>query len=45
MSFQRAIIYEGGFDRLARAYTSVQSEVLACLVWLRLHHHRLWIPT
>jgi hypothetical protein len=45
MSFHRAIIYDGGSDRLARAFATVQSEVLLCLVWLRPHHDRLWIPT
>jgi hypothetical protein len=44
MSFHRAIIYDGGSDRLARAFATVQSELL-CLVWLRPHHDRLWIPT
>jgi DNA-binding GntR family transcriptional regulator len=40
MSFHRAIIDGAGSDRLARAYGTVQSEVLLCLVWLRPHYER-----
>ena len=36
--FHRAIIDAAGSERLARAYSSVQSEVLLCLVWLRPHY-------
>jgi DNA-binding GntR family transcriptional regulator len=40
MRFHRAIIDASGSDRLARAYSTVQSEVLLCLVWLRPHYER-----
>jgi DNA-binding GntR family transcriptional regulator len=40
MRFHRAIIDASGSERLARAYTTVQSEVLLCLVWLRPHYDR-----
>jgi DNA-binding GntR family transcriptional regulator len=40
MNFHRAIIDAAGSDRLARAYATVQSEVLLCLVWLRPHYDR-----
>jgi DNA-binding GntR family transcriptional regulator len=40
MSFHRAIIDAAGSPRLARAYSSVQSEILLCLVQLRPHYHR-----
>jgi DNA-binding GntR family transcriptional regulator len=40
MRFHRAIIDGAGSERLARAYATVQSEVLLCLVWLRPHYDR-----
>jgi DNA-binding GntR family transcriptional regulator len=40
MRFHRAIIDAAGSERLARAYATVQSEVLLCLVWLRPHYDR-----
>jgi DNA-binding GntR family transcriptional regulator len=40
MSFHRAIIDAAGSARLARAYSSVQSEILLCLVQLRPYYHR-----
>jgi DNA-binding GntR family transcriptional regulator len=40
MNFHRAMIDAAGSDRLARAYATVQSEVLLCLVWLRPHYDR-----
>ena len=40
MSFHRAIIDATGRERLARAYSSVQSEILLCLVQLRAHYQR-----
>ena len=40
MRFHRSIIDASGSERLARAYSSVQSEVLLCLVWLRPHYDR-----
>jgi DNA-binding GntR family transcriptional regulator len=40
MRFHRAIIDASGSERLARAYSTVQSEVLLCLVWLRPHYER-----
>jgi DNA-binding GntR family transcriptional regulator len=40
MSFHRAIIDAAGSPRLARAYSSVQSEILLCLVQLRPYYHR-----
>ena len=40
MRFHRAIIDGADSDRLARAYSTVQSEVLLCLVWLRPHYDR-----
>jgi DNA-binding GntR family transcriptional regulator len=40
MRFHRAIIDACGSERLARAYSTVQSEVLLCLVWLRPHYDR-----
>ena len=39
-SFHRAIIDATGSQRLARAYSSVQSEVLLCLAQLRPHYQR-----
>ncbi len=40
MRFHRAIIDAAGSPRLERAYASVQSEILLCLVQLRPHYHR-----
>jgi len=40
MRFHRAIIDAAGSPRLIRAYASVQSEILLCLVQLRPHYHR-----
>jgi len=40
MRFHRAIIDAAGSPRLVRAYSSVQSEILLCLVQLRPHYHR-----
>jgi DNA-binding GntR family transcriptional regulator len=40
MRFHRALIDDAGSERLARAYSTVQSEVLLCLVWLRPHYDR-----
>ncbi|MGH2986497.1 MAG: GntR family transcriptional regulator [Solirubrobacterales bacterium] len=40
MRFHRAIIDASGSKRLVRAYATVQSEVLLCLVWLRPHYDR-----
>jgi DNA-binding GntR family transcriptional regulator len=40
MRFHRAIIDAAGSERLARAYSSVQSEILLCLVQLRPYYHR-----
>jgi DNA-binding GntR family transcriptional regulator len=40
MRFHRALIDAAGSERLVRAYASVQSEVLLCLVWLRPHYDR-----
>lgn len=40
MRFHRAMIDACGSERLARSYSSVQSEVLMCLVWLRPHYDR-----
>ena len=40
MRFHRAIIDAAGSPRLARAYSSVQSEILLCLVQLRPYYHR-----
>jgi DNA-binding GntR family transcriptional regulator len=40
MSFHRSIIDAAGSPRLARAYSSVQSEILLCLVQLRPYYHR-----
>jgi DNA-binding GntR family transcriptional regulator len=40
MRFHRAIIDASGSERLVRAYSTVQSEVLLCLVWLRPHYDR-----
>ena len=40
MRFHRSIIDASGSERLARAYSTVQSEVLLCLVWLRPHYER-----
>ena len=40
MRFHRAIIDAAGSPRLARAYSSVQSEILLCLVQLRPHYQR-----
>jgi DNA-binding GntR family transcriptional regulator len=40
MRFHRAIIDASGSERLIRAYATVHSEVLLCLVWLRPHYDR-----
>jgi len=40
MRFHRAIIDAAGSARLARSYSSVQSEILLCLVQLRPHYER-----
>ena len=40
MRFHQAIIDASGSARLVRAYSSVQSEILLCLVKLRPHYHR-----
>jgi DNA-binding GntR family transcriptional regulator len=40
MRFHRAIIDAAGSPRLVRAYSSVQSEILLCLVQLRPHYQR-----
>ena len=40
MRFHRAIIDAAGSERLARAYSSVASEILLCLVQLRPHYER-----
>ena len=40
MRFHRAIIDAAGSPRLIRAYSSVQSEILLCLVQLRPYYHR-----
>ena len=40
MRFHRSIIDAAGSERLARAYSSVQSEILLCLVQLRPHYER-----
>jgi DNA-binding GntR family transcriptional regulator len=40
MRFHQAIIDATGSQRLARAYSSVQSEILLCLVQLRPYYHR-----
>jgi DNA-binding GntR family transcriptional regulator len=40
MRFHRAIIDAAGSERLARSYSTVQSEILLCLVWLRPHYER-----
>jgi DNA-binding GntR family transcriptional regulator len=40
MRFHQAIIDASGSTRLVRAYSSVQSEILLCLVKLRPHYHR-----
>jgi DNA-binding GntR family transcriptional regulator len=40
MRFHRAIIDAAGSPRLVRAYASVQSEILLCLVQLRPYYHR-----
>jgi DNA-binding GntR family transcriptional regulator len=40
MNFHRAIIDAAGSERLMRAYSSVQSEILLCLVQLRPYYHR-----
>ncbi len=40
MRFHRALIDAAGSPRLARAYSSVQSEILLCLVQLRPYYHR-----
>jgi DNA-binding GntR family transcriptional regulator len=40
MRFHRALIDAAGSARLARAYSSVQSEILLCLVQLRPYYHR-----
>ncbi|MQA73026.1 MAG: FCD domain-containing protein [Solirubrobacterales bacterium] len=38
--FHRAIIDAAGSERIARAYSTVGSEILLCLVWLRPHYDR-----
>ena len=38
--FHQAIIDAAGSERIARAYSSVGSEILLCLVWLRPHYDR-----
>ena len=38
--FNQAIIDAAGSERIARAYSSVGSEILLCLVWLRPHYDR-----
>jgi DNA-binding GntR family transcriptional regulator len=38
MRFHRAIIEAAGSERIVRAYATVHSEVLLCLVWLRPHY-------
>lgn len=40
MRFHRALIDAAGSPRLVRAYSSVQSEILLCLVQLRPYYHR-----
>ncbi len=40
MRFHRAIIEAAESERLSRAYATVQSEILLCLVWLRPHYDR-----
>jgi DNA-binding GntR family transcriptional regulator len=40
MRFHRSIIEASGSERLVRAYATVHSEVLLCLVWLRPHYDR-----
>jgi DNA-binding GntR family transcriptional regulator len=40
MRFHRSLIDASGSERLIRAYATVQSEVLLCLVWLRPHYDR-----
>lgn len=40
MRFHRSIIDGSGSERLSRAYATVHSEVLLCLVWLRPHYDR-----
>jgi DNA-binding GntR family transcriptional regulator len=40
MRFHRSIIDASASERLVRAYATVQSEVLLCLVWLRPHYDR-----
>jgi DNA-binding GntR family transcriptional regulator len=40
MRFHQAIIDAAGSPRLARAYSSVRSEILLCLVQLRPYYHR-----
>jgi DNA-binding GntR family transcriptional regulator len=40
MRFHRSLIEASGSERLVRAYSTVQSEVLLCLVWLRHYYDR-----
>ncbi len=40
MRFHRSIIDASGSERMVRAYATVHSEVLLCLVWLRPHYDR-----
>ena len=40
MRFHRSIIDASGSERMMRAYATVHSEVLLCLVWLRPHYER-----
>jgi DNA-binding GntR family transcriptional regulator len=40
LRFHRAIIDAAASERLSRAYATVQSEILLCLVWLRPHYDR-----
>ena len=40
MRFHRAIIDAAGTERMTRAYASVQSEILLCMVQLRPHYDR-----
>ncbi len=40
MAFHRAIIDGAGSERLARAYDSVQSEILLCMAQLRPHYDK-----
>jgi len=40
MTFHRAVIDAAGSERLGRAYTGVQSEILLCMAQLRPHYDR-----